>query len=186
VRTAFCTGERMYLRPLEVEDTEFLQRMITSPEIRRYIGVYWPLNQKAEREWVEGLYKSRESFPFGIALQEGDRLIGSCELRLGPAAHRSADLGIGIAEPASQGKGYGTEAVGLLLEYGFQTLNLNRIELRVYANNPRAIRCYEKCGFSREGLRREARWWEGRWWDVLDYAILARDWFERTPKGTAK
>jgi RimJ/RimL family protein N-acetyltransferase len=186
VRNAFSTGERTYLCTLEGEDAEFLQRMITSPEIRSYIGVYWPLNQKAEREWVEGLYKSRETFPFGIALQEGDRLIGNCELRLGPAAHRCADLGIAIGDPANRGRGYGAEAIGLLLEYGFRTLNLNRVELKVYANNPRAIRCYEKCGFTQEGVRREARWWDGRWWDVLEYAVLARDWFERTPQGTAK
>ena len=116
-------------------------------------------------------------------LKEGDRLIGSCELRLGPAAHRCADLGIGIGEPEHRGQGYGAEAIGLLLGYGFGTLNLNRIELRVYANNARGIRCYEKCGFRREGVKCEARWWDGRWWDVLDYAILEREW---TLRGTAK
>src|SRR5436190_376997 len=180
VKSAFRTGDRIYFRPLELEDVEFLQRMITSEEIQQYIGLYWPLNQKAEREWLEGLYKNRETFPFGIALKEGGRLIGSCELRLGVAANRTADLGIGIGETEFQGKGFGAEAIGLLLEYGFATLNLNRIELRVYQNNPRAIRCYKKCGFTQEGVKREARWWGGGWWDVLDYAILAREWFERT------
>jgi len=187
VRNAFSTGERIYLRPLELEDLEVLQRVITSEEIRPYLGVYWPLNQKAEREWLEGLYRTRETFPFGIALREEDRLIGSCELRLGPAAHRTADLGIAIGEPASLGKGYGTEAIGLLLEYGFGSLNLHRVELSVYANNPRAIRCYEKCGFRREGAKREARWWNGRFWDVFQYAVLAREWQSKTPsRGAAK
>ncbi len=185
MKNAFRTGERIYLRPIELEDGEFLQGMISSEEIHPFVGIYWPLNRKAEREWLETLYKDRDRFPFGIVLKEGDRLIGSCELRMGPAAHRSADIGIGIGE-ASLGQGYGAEAIGLLLAYGFATLNLHRIELQVYANNPRAIRCYEKCGFTREGVKRQARWWDGRWWDVHDYAILAREWFERTPKGTAK
>jgi RimJ/RimL family protein N-acetyltransferase len=187
MRNVFREGERICFRPLEMEDLEFLQRMIASEEIHPYIGVYWPLNKRAEREWLEGLYKTRENFPFGIALKEDDRLIGCCDLRLGAAAHRAAEIGIGIGEPEARGKGYGTEAIRLLLDYGFGTLNLHRIELRVYENNPRAIRCYEKCGFKREGIKREARWWDGRWWDSLDYAILAHEWREQAPSpGTAK
>ena len=173
---AFRTGERIVLRTLELEDLEFLQRLVNSEALHEFIGVYWPLNGVAEREWLEGLYKTKEKFPFGIALKEGNRLIGTCELRLGFAAHRNADLGIAIAEPEFQGKGYGAEAIRLLLEYGFGTLGLHRIGLHVYENNARGIRCYEKCGFRREGVRREARWWAGRWWNALDYAILEQEW----------
>jgi RimJ/RimL family protein N-acetyltransferase len=176
VKNAFRTGPRIYLRPLELSDLEFLQALVNREQIQQFIGVYWPLNGVAERDWLEGLYKNREKFPFGIALKEGQRLIGTCELRLGFAAHRTADLGIGIAEPVQQGKGYGSEAIRLLLEYGFGALNLNRIELRVFSNNERGIRCYEKCGFQREGVLREARWWNGRWWDAYEYGILAREW----------
>jgi RimJ/RimL family protein N-acetyltransferase len=176
VNTAFRTGERIYFRPLELGDLEFLQGLVNCEEIQQFIGIYWPLNGAAERAWLEGLYKNRETFPFGIALKEGQRLIGSCELRLGPAAHRTADLGIGIAEPEFQGRGYGAEAIRLLIGYGFETLNLHRIELKVFANNPRGIACYEKCGFKREGVLREARWWNGRWWDVFEYGILEREW----------
>jgi len=123
---------------------------------------------------------------FGIVLKENDRLIGTCDLRLGPAANRTADLGIGIAEAEFHGKGYGSEAIGLLLEYGFGTLNLNRIELKVFSNNPRGIRCYEKCGFKREGVLREARWSGGRWWDIFEYGILAREWHSLSPRNAAK
>ena len=75
--------------------------------------------------------------------------------------------------------------MGLLLEYGFATLGLHRIGLFVHANNPRAIRCYEKCGFRREGVRREARWWAGRWWDILEYAILEHEWHSLSPRNAA-
>jgi len=184
VKNACRSGPRIYFRPLEIEDVEFLQGQVNNEEIQQYIGVYWPLNGPAEKEWLQGLYKSREKFPFGIVLQEGQRLIGSCELRLGPAAHRTADVGIAVAEEF-QGQGYGREAMGLLLEYGFGTLNLNRIELKVYSNNERGIRCYEKCGFRREGVLREARWWDGRWWDVFQYGILAREWQTLSPRNAA-
>jgi RimJ/RimL family protein N-acetyltransferase len=56
----------------------------------------------------------------------------------------------------------------------------------VYENNPRAIRCYEKCGFRREGARREARWWAGRWWTIFDYAILEHEWQPLSPRSAAK
>ena len=79
---------------------------------------------------------------------------------------------IQIGEPAGRGRGLGSEAIRLLLAYGFETLGLHRIELRVHENNPRAIRCYERAGFRREGEKREARWWAGRWWSVFEYAIL--------------
>jgi RimJ/RimL family protein N-acetyltransferase len=186
VKNAFRTGERIYLRPLELEDLEFLQSLVGSEEIQQYIGVYWPLNGIAESAWLEGLYKDKEKFPFGIALKEGNQLIGSCELRLGFAAHRNADLGIGIGGPEFQGKGYGAEAIGLLLEYGFATLGMHRIGLSVFENNARGIRCYEKCGFRREGLRREARWWAGRWWNILEYGILAQEWQTLSPRNAAK
>lgn len=181
MQSVFRSGERLCLRTLEPEDLEFLQGLINSEELHPFLGVYWPLNGAAERAWLQGLYSNREAFPFGIALKEGMRLIGSCELRLGPAAHRTADLGIAIAGSEFQGKGYGSEAIRLLLEYGFGSLNLNRIELKVYANNRRAIRCYEKCGFTREGVLRGARWWSGRWWDVYQYGILAHDWQTLSP-----
>ena len=174
--TAFRTGDRITFRTLELEDLPFLQALVNREDLHPFIGVYWPLNGVAEREWLEGLYKDREKFAFAIVLKEGNRLLGSCELRLGPAAHRTAVLGIGIAEAEFRGKGYGTEALRLLLEYGFGTLNLNRIELKVFANNPRGIRCYEKCGFRREGVLRDSRWWNGRWWDTFEYGILAREW----------
>lgn len=180
---AFLTGERIALRTLEPGDLPFLQSLINNEELRPFLRVYWPLNGQAEREWLEGLYRSRDAFVFGIMIREGERLIGSCGLELGPAAHRSAKLGIAIQGAEHHGKGFGSEAMRLLLGYGFRTLNLHRIELEVYENNVRGIRCYESLGFVREGARREARWWEGRWWEVFHYGLLAREW-ERSGSGS--
>ena len=67
----FRSGERIYFRPLEIEDLDFLQSLIAREELHPYLGIYWPLNRRAEREWLEGLYKNREAFPFGIVLKEG-------------------------------------------------------------------------------------------------------------------
>lgn len=176
MRNAVRAGERVYFRPLEVEDLEAMQAFANDPENQQYIGLIGPLNRVAEREWLERVGKREGQVAFGIARKEDDRLIGSCELREMSLPNRSADLGIMVGDVKAQGKGYGTEAMRLLVAYGFETLNLNRIGLRVYSNNPRAVRCYEKVGFRCEGVLREARWWAGRWWDAYQYGLLVGEW----------
>ncbi len=176
MRNAVRAGRRIYFRPLEVEDFEVLQGFANDPENQQYVTLHRPLSRVQEREWLEGLGKKESEVVFGIALTEEDRLIGTCGLRGIGLPNRAGDLGIMIGDARWQGKGLGTEAMRLLVAYGFETLNLNRIELRVYANNPRAIRCYEKVGFRREGVLREARWWAGRWWDAYAYGMLVGEW----------
>jgi len=176
MKHAFRIGERVALRPLELEDAELLRSWFNNPEIHQHLGQHRALNAAAEREWLEGLHKRAEDHVFGIALRETGALIGCCGLHRVVLPHRSAELGVTIGEPARLNQGYGGEALRLLLAYGFDTLGLHRIELRVHENNPRAIRCYERLGFRREGEKREARWWAGRWWSVLEYAILEREW----------
>jgi len=89
-----------------------------------------------------------------------------------------------IGEKNYWNQGYGTESITLLLKHGFETLNLNRIMLRVYEDNPRAIRCYEKAGFVHEGRLREARYFEGVYRDVMLMSVLRREWDELSHKGS--
>jgi len=186
MKNAFRMGERVYLRPVEVEDMELFLAWMNDPEIHQYLLRVKPLNRTEEKEWLENLHKREGDTLFGIAVKEGDRLIGNCGLHRAGLPHRSAELGIAIGEPAFHGKGYGAEAIRLLLAYGFDTVGLHRVGLSVYANNARGIRCYEKCGFRREGVKREARWWNGRWWDILEYGILEQEYRKVTPQGAAK
>lgn len=176
LKNAFRTGERVALRPLELEDAERLRAWVNDPEVHQHLGRFRACNAAAQRDWLEELNQRPEDHAFGIALRESGALIGSCGLHKVTFPHRSAELGVLIGETSTQGRGLGTEALRLLLGYGFDTLGLHRVELRVYESNPRAIRCYERLGFRREGEKREARWWAGRWWSVFDYAILEDEW----------
>ena len=185
MKNAFRSGKRIYFRPLEASDLAACQAWMNDPENLKYLGRVKALDQEEEKEWLKSIHSKEGLSQFGIALRLEDRLIGSCSLSSSGLPHRAADLGIAIGDRELQGQGYGSEAMRLLLEYGFGTLGLHRISLRVYANNPRAIRCYEGCGFRREGVRREARWWDGRWWDVLEYAILDHEWHALSPQGAA-
>ena len=189
VKNAFRTGPQVALRALEVEDAPRCQAWINDPENHQYLQRFRPLNAVEERRWLEGLHEKTEDHVFGIVLREGERLIGSCGLHGTSLPNRKGQVGIVIGDRDAQGKGYGAEALRLLLDYGFATLGLHRVGLDVYSNNERAIRCYEKVGFRREGVRREARWWAGRWWDILDYAILEHEWNEKaslSPRNAVK
>jgi RimJ/RimL family protein N-acetyltransferase len=86
--------------------------------------------------------------------------------------NRSAEFGIVIGDKSYWDQGYGTEAVCLLVKHGFNTLNLNRVYLRVLENNPRAMRAYEKAGFSHEGRQRQAEYKDGKYLDLLVMSIL--------------
>jgi RimJ/RimL family protein N-acetyltransferase len=81
-----------------------------------------------------------------------------------------------LGEKEFWNKGYGTEAMQLVLQHGFQTLNLNRIMLEVYTTNPRAIRCYEKVGFVHEGCKRQGMYKNGVYIDVLLMSVLRQEW----------
>lgn len=112
---------------------------------------------------------------FGIWLVEERSLIGSCGLHHIDTLNRRAEIGIYIGEDKQQNQGYGKETILLLLDYGFQILNLNSIYLQAYSYNTRAIQCYERCGFKTVGRLREARLINGRKYDHVYMDILASE-----------
>ena len=173
-------GDRIYFRPLEVEDEALLRRWINDPRNWRGLTVRPPLNACREREWIESLGKSPTDYVFGVVVRADDRLIGVTGLhRVNPINH-SAEFGINLGEVAHQNKGFGTEAVQLVCRYGFEELNLNRIGLSVFSNNLRAIRCYQKAGFVHEGCLRQATYRTGQFHDEYRFAILRSEWDEQS------
>lgn len=115
-------------------------------------------------------------FEFHLRTLEDDRLIGFVALHSIEWNNQAALLAIGIGEPAYRGRGYGTDALFLVLQYGFEELNLHRVGLSVIANNARAIRSYEKIGFRREGALRGAVSRDGSRHDVLLMGMLKDEW----------
>ena len=113
---------------------------------------------------------------FGIALKKDDRLIGNTAFHAVHTKDRNAGFGILIGDKTEWDRGYGTEATALMVEYGFRTLNLNRIWLHVYEYNARGQRAYEKVGFRVEGTLRKHCYREGTYWDVIVMGILREEW----------
>ena len=176
MRNAFRIGDRLYLRPLELADRDRYLRWINDPEINRYLVHSLPIHEAAEEKFLRELGERQDEAIFAIALKDDDRHIGGCGLHRIALPARKAELGIFIGEPDCWNRGLGREAVGLLLDYGFNRLGLHRIELHVYAYNRRGVRCYERCGFRFEGALREARFCDGQFHDVLCYGILEHEY----------
>ena len=169
-------GERIYFRPIELEDEALLRRWVNDPMVWRRLRIRPPVNAVSECEWIENLGKDPTRTVFGIAVKEDRRLIGTVGLVQIQAAERSAELGVKIGEVAYWERGYGREAVQLMVRYGFEELNLNRIGLQVNSDNWRAIRCYQKAGFVHEGCLSQAAYRNGRYQDVYLFAILREQW----------
>jgi RimJ/RimL family protein N-acetyltransferase len=177
----FLAGQRVYLRPPHVDDAPRYVRWLNDEQVRQWVTFYLPMPEHAEREWIEAAPARRDEVHFALVLRAGDRHIGGLGLHQIRWKDRAATFGIFIGEPDCWGQGYGAEATRLLLRYAFATLNLNRVELGVFAFNKRAIRVYEKLGFVREGVRREWAFINGRYTDEVAYSILAREYLASTP-----
>ncbi len=177
-------GERIRFRRLDSEDLPLFVAWLNEPQVRRGISMFLPLSQYEETSWYESmLQRPVEERPFSIDIPEGDgwRLIGSTSFFDFDRRNRSAEFGLLIGDKSVWNQGYGTEATLLMLQHGFDTLNLHRILLRVFETNPSARRVYEKAGFRHEGTLREAEFAEGRYIDIHLMSILESEWAARRP-----
>jgi RimJ/RimL family protein N-acetyltransferase len=187
VQNPFLIGTGVYLRPLEREDAQTAAPWFNDAEVNRYLLRYRPLSVAEEEAFLQRLSQNnKEDIVLGIATREGDRLVGACGLNRLDARCRHACLGITIGDKTAWGKGFGREALTLLLDYGFQTLNLNRIWLEVFEYNHRAKRLYEKLGFKAEGRQRQHTYREGRFWDTFLLGILREEWEAAAPAQTSE
>lgn len=134
---------------------------------------------KGVQKWIEKENEKGENPIFTIRTLEGDRIIGEIGLDGIHWTHGDCFVGIGLGEREFWGKGYGTDAMKIILRYAFTELNLHRVTLDVFEYNPRGIRSYEKAGFVHEGRARGSLLREGRHWDVLYMGILREDWLKQ-------
>lgn len=125
---------------------------------------------------LEQFDESTNSIVFGIRTHDNLELIGTIGLYEIEWSNQGAWLGMGIGDRDAWGKGYGTEALRLALQYAFGELNLHRLTLTVIAYNERAIALYEKAGFRREGVFREFGQRDGKRYDMVLYGLLRADW----------
>ena len=174
-------GDRIRLRHVEREDLPQFVEWLNDPEVYQGLSMHTPLSMAEEENWFENILKGPiDERPLVIEAMEDDewRMIGNSGFHNLDWRSRNAELGIFIGDKTYWDQGYGTEVVKLLLRHGFSTLNLHRIYLRVFEDNPRAIRSYEKAGFVHEGRLRQGEFHDGQFHDVLFMSVLRPEWVE--------
>ncbi len=167
-------GKKCYLSPFNPEDAERYAAWLNDMEVVQNLTlVQKVISLAAEREKLEEL--SRKGHHYAIVESASDEPIGGCGFVNLDPVDATAEVGIFIGDKERWGRGYGEEALRLLLDYGFNILNLRNIMLRVASFNLRAQRCYRKLGFREIGRRRKARLIHGRSHDVVYMDILAEE-----------
>jgi RimJ/RimL family protein N-acetyltransferase len=177
-------GKRVTLRGLEVEDAGEILRHFNDLEVRRFLATTHYIAKEEEEQWIRNTWEGRrkgEEYIFGIELNDPKQLIGTCGFHAMSAIHRTTELGVAIWNKQYWGKGLGTEALILLLNYGFNMLNLHSVFLTVIEDNVRAQRVYEKVGFKPAGRHRHAVYQDGTYKDLLLMDILADEYRQHYP-----
>jgi len=180
VKNVIAIGTKVSLRPLNKKDAAAFVPWVNDPEVIRTLAIgTQTLDVRAEEVFIEKTNASAHDEVFGIVVKATDQLIGSTGLDQIDFRHRRANFGIMVGEKSEWGKGYGTEATALVVQYAFAVLDLNRVQLFVYEYNPYAIRAYGKVGFQSEGLLRQDHFYAGRHWDTIVMAIVRDEWEQR-------
>lgn len=172
-------GENTRLRPIALEDMPRVARWLNTPEVRHWL--HHSERTDATAEAVERFMTNADTSAnvhWIIETLEG-RPIGYLRLLDIDQDHRRCELAISIGELDCLGSGYGTDAVRQSLRFAFEDLGLRRVDLITDADNARGIRCYEKCGFVREGLLRARRLRHGRPVDMVIMGALKDDYAEQ-------
>ena len=179
-------GTLVRLRAMEESDVDRYFNWINDREVTRHLQMRYQVPRLAEETWIRDRHSGPMAFGgdmnFAIQTKDGCH-IGSVGFHYVNPENRKATLGIMIGDKEFWSKGYGTDAMLTLLRFGFDEMNLRRIDLSVDADNARAIACYRKCGFVEEGRLREHRYSRGAYRDQLWMGIL-REEFHARHRGT--
>lgn len=168
-------GQKCFLSPIELADAETYTRWLNDMELISMLTLANSvINVETEKEFLQALSKEHN---YGIVDLKTDELIGTCGFVNMDKDNRSAEVGIFIGEKSFWNKGYGTEAMKLLLDYGFAYLNLHNITLKVYDFNKNAIQSYTKIGFKEIGKQRQALYRNRMFHDVIYMDILPEDFY---------
>jgi diamine N-acetyltransferase len=176
-------GEKVRLRAIERTDLPRYVEWFADAAVSENLSNQMPMSLVQEERWYEEVLKQPAAEqPLAVDAKRGRgkwEHIGGAGYHLIDKRNRLAECGLFIGPRKYRNRGYGRDTLLTLLRYGFQTLNLNRVQLRVMEYNRRAIHLYEKIGFVREGTMREAHFYQGRYWEIHLYSILRREWEAR-------
>ena len=184
--TPLIRGELVFLRPPERSDLPTFVRWFADADMSSLLGNRAPFSEAGEEQWFSRHLEmqGKDVYGFVMCRLEDGAPFGTITLMHIDRDNGTAGVGIAIGEKSMWGKGFGTDAMRALLDFGFGEVRLERIWLDVYDFNKRAVRSYEKAGFKIEGIQRHAHYSEGRHRDVVLMAILRDEWAAQERKKT--
>lgn len=172
-------GKLVKLRAYKEEDIEFATEFINDEETKKFlcIGIPFPMTKVEEESWVKSR-KAGADFTYDFAIENlgNGKYIGGCSINQTDLKNRNCTIGIMIGDKACWSKGYGTDALNILVKFIFEELNMEKVKLSVFEFNERAKKCYEKIGFKEEGILKKEIYRNGKYYDEIIMAIFKEDW----------
>ncbi|WP_288393753.1 GNAT family N-acetyltransferase [uncultured Vagococcus sp.] len=168
-------NKQIYLRKIRIEDALAYQESSTNEEIRYMTGTPREYTLEEIKTHIKRIIKDTSREDYAIGLNETKEMIGELSILDIDSPNHAAVFRIAMNHTNHTGKGFGTEAMELIIDHVFNDLKLNRLQLEVFSHNVRGIRAYEKVGFVKEGILREALFYEGNYSDEIIMSILKSD-----------
>ena len=172
----FLIGQKIYLRAPEPGDEEIYALSQNHPDPRESLFYALPTSLAVNLDKIQLQENDPNTIQFTICTQNPDKPVGNTTLFRIDWVGRMAIYYIAIAKPENWSQGFGQETTELMVDYVFDTLNLNRLQLHVYTGNQRAVKIYQKVGFRIEGTLKEAMFHKGGYCDFYVMGILAKEW----------
>lgn len=171
-------GENLYLTSFKEEDLPIFESWYNDIAFLRVYDMIsaFPVSQIELKDMLKDIRQSHDRYIFAVRNKNDSKLVGVTGFENILWNNGTAVIYIGIGDRLSRGKGFGSEALALTMEFGFEELNLHRIHLNVLSYNEPAIRLYEKLGFKKEGTYREFIHRDGKRYDMYLYGILRSEW----------
>lgn len=167
--------ERLRLEPQGIEHFDGVWANVHDPESQRLTGTHAEFTEEQIRGWLEKLPGTDDRADWAVIRRDTGQYLGEVVLNDLDDDNWSMGYRIGLSGEGALGQGYGTEAGRAVVAHAFDAIGVHRVELEVYAFNPRAVRSYEKIGFVEEGRMRDALRWDGEWVDAVMMSILSTD-----------
>ncbi|WP_148550698.1 GNAT family N-acetyltransferase [Candidatus Nitrosotenuis cloacae] len=167
-------GKHVNFYTITKNDLRTLQRWRNSNDIFAYNTQYVLLNMINQENWYETLQKNSDRIMFMVT-NKLDNPIGVCGLIHVDLNDKTASIAIIIGEKKFQSKGFGTAALQMLIDYGFNKLKLHRLEAEVFEYNETSIKLFKKMNFTQEIVLRNSLWRRGKWWNTFLFSILRNE-----------
>lgn len=179
-------GQKVRLREYRKEDIPLKLAYLNDPEITANLtpDVPYPMTLHEEEKWFESITVVSDTYRFAIETMAEGKYIGGCNITSVDWKNSVATIGIFIGGRENRGKGYGSDALKILMDFIFMQMNINKIRLIVYSYNKQAMKCYEKCGFKVEGILRQEIYRDGKYYDKISMGLLKAEYLKN--KASAK